>query len=62
MAAKRDGCNAPGTLTSIHRLAKDLYRVDEMDEAEQLYREALAERIEALVVDDDATATASPAA
>ena len=55
VAARRDGRNALSTLTSIHNLAEDLYLADEMEESEQLYREALAGRIAALGDDDGAT-------
>ena len=53
--AKRDGRDALGTLTFIHRLAEDHYWADELEEAEQLYREALGGRIAAMGDDDDAT-------
>jgi tetratricopeptide (TPR) repeat protein len=55
IAAKRDGREASGTLSSMHRLAEDLYWSDELPESEHLYREALAGRITVLGDSDGTT-------
>lgn len=47
--------NLLSTLTSIHCLANDLYWSNNLRESEQLYREALQGRIDALGDDNDAT-------
>lgn len=58
VAVKRDGRESPSALESIHRLAEDLYLANELNESEQLYRQALAGRIVA-VGDDDRDTMAS---
>ena len=58
IAEKHDGRQAAGTLNSIHQLAKDLYCIDEQQESELLYREALMGRI-AVLGDDDPDTMAS---
>lgn len=54
-ATRRDGRAALNTLASIHRLARDLYSTGDMEEAEQLYREALIGRITSLGDEDTLT-------
>ncbi len=44
----KNGDNDPGTLTSINELAIDLREIGELDEAEALFRELLATRLQIL--------------
>ncbi|MCP9880424.1 tetratricopeptide repeat protein, partial [Cyanobium sp. A1C-AMD] len=52
VAAKRNGCGAHGTLISIRLLANDLYWLDELEEAETLFREFLEDRQQVLKPSD----------
>jgi hypothetical protein len=55
VTVKRGSRESPSAFRSMHRLAEDLYWANELNESEQLYRQALAGRIVALGDDDQDT-------
>jgi nephrocystin-3 len=55
VAVRRNGQASAGTITSIHRLAEDLYWNDQLQESEHLYREALNGRLATFSTNDGST-------